>query len=286
MNKPLFHPFPDLENQTNFFVTYSTNLPADFEPQLHRHDFYELAWLAKGEATFFSDFKTYSLQAGSLIFIAPGQVHTLDGDWPTLESFVLSFRPAGLTLYGRDPQFLAELPYYAPAALPVLQIDDGMKPFFDNIFTTISNRFVELGQSQEELIFSYLNVLLVEARRLYTATSNQSTMNAAAHLTKAFHLAVDQHYLERKKIHDYADHLGVTPNHLVKTIRQATGLTPGQIVRDRLLLEAKRLLVHTAYSNAEIAQDLAFSSPAQFGHWFKKAVGVSPGQFRQQFHIA
>ena len=96
---------------------------------------------------------------------------------------------------------------------------------------------------------------------------------------------VEQHYLKRRQVKVYADMLGVTANHLVETVRQTTGMTPGRILSDRLMLEAKRLLVHTQQSLSEIAYHLAFSDPSQFGRWFKNTGGLSPGKFRQEFSV-
>lgn len=107
-------------------------------------------------------------------------------------------------------------------------------------------------------------------------------INAASRLTHFFQLAVEQHDLKRKQVQNYADLLGVTANHLIATVRETTGLTPMQVIHNRLLLEAKRLLAHTTSDITEIAAALAFHNPSQFGRWFKHQAGHAPGQFRQQ----
>jgi AraC-like DNA-binding protein len=94
---------------------------------------------------------------------------------------------------------------------------------------------------------------------------------------------VEQHYRGRKQVRDYAELLGVTPNHLVETVRRTLGKTPGQLLSARLLLEAKRLLVYTPQTVAEIGYALNFTSPAQFGRWFQNLEGCPPGHFRQTF---
>jgi AraC-like DNA-binding protein len=63
-------------------------------------------------------------------------------------------------------------------------------------------------------------------------------------------------------------------------------MTPGEILRDRLTLEAKRLLAHSEFTVGETAQRLGFLSAAQFSNWFKREAGVSPDQFRKDFRAA
>jgi AraC-like DNA-binding protein len=77
--------------------------------------------------------------------------------------------------------------------------------------------------------------------------------------------------------------LGVTTSHLVETVRQATGMTPGEMLHNRLVLEAKRMLVYSDYSAAEIALKLSFSSASHFGQWFRKMTDLTPREFRETF---
>ena len=80
---------------------------------------------------------------------------------------------------------------------------------------------------------------------------------------------------------EYASLLGVTTNHLVKTVRQTTHTTPKQMLQARLLLEAKRLLVHTPYPVNQISDLLQFQNSTSFARWFKNQTAQTPSQFRQ-----
>src|SRR5208282_3886417 len=63
-------------------------------------------------------------------------------------------------------------------------------------------------------------------------------------------------------VRDYAKMLGVTPSHLSEALRLETGLTAGDLIRARLLLEAKRLLLHSELTIAEIGYELGFEDPS------------------------
>ena len=256
-----------------------------FRKRVHRHVFFEVAWLSRGELSFFVDFKAYRLTAGTLIFISPGQVHTLDGDEKDVELTIISFTPDLFSLYGAGFEFLSNLPFYYTTVPPFMQIEPVQQATFDHLFATILRKYDADGPRRVELLCSYLNIIFLEALDMYEAAPTQPPINASIELTHYFRLATERHFVERKQVQAYAELLGVTANHLVKTVRETTGMTPGQILNTRLALEAKRLLVNTADSSATIAHKLAFKNPSQFGRWFKNIEGVSPGQFREQFTV-
>ncbi|MCP4611303.1 MAG: helix-turn-helix domain-containing protein [Planctomycetes bacterium] len=288
----LFYPFPITANDSHIESPkiYVRRMAKDaatcvLRKLVHRHTFFEIVWLLKDNATFFCDFQSYSLDAGTLAFISPGQVHAWDSDLEKVDGIAIFFSLDLFSLYGRGPQFLQELPFYYTPDLPFLKVEQDKRPIFDHLFTTALDRNLAGGEKRDELLLAYLNVALVEALRLYEAVPKRSPVDASFHLSREFRLAAERYYLERKKVQEYAGMLGVTTNHLVKTVRKTMGMTPGQILRDRLMLEAKRMLVHTPGSIAEIAHELAFNDPSQFGHWFRNIQGDSPGRFRQQFTI-
>lgn len=78
----------------------------------------------------------------------------------------------------------------------------------------------------------------------------------------------------------YADRLGYSARTLSRACLVATGQTAKEVLVDRLLLEAKRLLVHTELSAAAIATELGFSEATNFGKFFARHAGTSPARFR------
>lgn len=275
------------ENQTpqQIFVGQAHDLPVALRGALHRHRHYEVMWLSQDGATFFSDFHRYPLPTGTLTFVAPGQLHAWQGDWHLFDLTVISFTPSLWTAHQQDPQPLPRLPFFLPMAVPHLIVPDDQQALFHMLFTTIHRRYQSDLQGQEQLLLYYLQLILAEAQQLYGNAGTPAELSAATQLTQNFRYRVEQHYRERLKVQDYAALLGVTTNHLVKAVGSVTGKSPGVILQERLALEAKRLLIHTTAPIAEIAAELAFSNPTQFGTWFKLREQLSPGQFRQQFHL-
>lgn len=256
--------------------------------QVHRHDFFTLLWLIEGQARLFVDFQYYDIKKGTLVCIPPGQVHAWDN---LINSREIGFG-FGKGLYIKQnqgfPQFLYSLKYTTDQPF-IQQIPEALHAHFDFIFNAALERCTPMHdpKSYDEVVLTYLNVILLEMRRLQLETGQKETANfdASSRLVRDFEQLVETHYLERKKVYELAEILGVTANHLVQTVREKTEKTPGKIISERLLLEAKRQLTHTTNTITEIAFGLSFSSPSQFNRWFKNETGVSPGQFRDDFIV-
>ena len=76
--------------------------------------------------------------------------------------------------------------------------------------------------------------------------------------------------------------LSITPNHLNDTIKGDTGKTAKEMIHERIILEIKRLMFHSAMSNKEIAYDLNFNDPAYFSRYVRKHLHCSPNDLRNK----
>src|SRR5690606_27633371 len=100
-------------------------------------------------------------------------------------------------------------------------------------------------------------------------------------LLRNFQKLIEKHYRELRLPKDYADLLFVTPNHLNALCKSVTGMQAGELIRNRILLEAKRLLVNQDLSIAEISNELNFNDNSYFTRFFKKQIGLTPEEFRR-----
>ena len=83
----------------------------------------------------------------------------------------------------------------------------------------------------------------------------------------------------------YANSLFVTPKHLISVIKNSTGKTPGSLIDEAILNEAKQNLVNTTLSIAKIADRLQFADNASFSKFFKRNTELSPSQYRKKYQI-
>jgi AraC family transcriptional regulator, transcriptional activator of pobA len=97
---------------------------------------------------------------------------------------------------------------------------------------------------------------------------------------RSFEKLIETHYKDYKSVKDFADKLNITPNYLNAICTKTIGRTAGEIIRDRVILEAKRLLLHSSMSVCEMAYHLGYDDCSYFIRVFKKDVGSTPEQFR------
>ena len=131
-------------------------------------------------------------------------------------------------------------------------------------------------------IQSTLLLFLVNAQRAFG--EEVTTINTAGDLlVRQFISLVNKDFSHNHAVGHYADKLGVTAGHLADTIAALTNRTPHDFIHRRIVLEAKRLLVHTNHPASHIALLLSFPDASYFGRFFKREVGESPNQFRSKF---
>jgi AraC-like DNA-binding protein len=248
----------------------------------HRHHLYEVFWISKGQGTCWVDFQPYEIHPPLLIFIAPGQVHSWQLTGP-YAGYVLLFTNEFFAVKSED---LTAYPLDIPFAQtqgngPVLPVVRERTVDFTRLFRKLESEFHASLLDQDMALHAYLRLLLIEAKRLsenFPETNHKE--ESAQILTKMFLLSVERNFLAIASVADYADILKVTPSHLIETTKRVVGKPAGRIIRERLLLEAKRLLCYSDMSVTEIAYHLSFEDPSYFSRFFKKYTGTTPIEFR------
>ncbi len=248
----------------------------------HRHNFYQIIWVTKGNGAHLIDFHTYPISPATLYFLSPGQVH----EWKITEAvfgYIIAFTSAlfSSTLQGRT--ILSELPYFYPInTQPSLYVGDEQAAVFNNLIERIESEYQASLVDREAMLSAYIQILLIEAKRIYGSKQTIHSITSSVLLTKQFLFLVEENFLIQTRVSEYAKQLSITANHLNETVKQTIGKTAGELIRERLLLEAKRWLIHSDLNISEIAHALKFEDPSYFGRFFKRYMHCSPKDFRQQ----
>ena len=128
----------------------------------------------------------------------------------------------------------------------------------------------------------HLYLIFLEARRSYERQALHAVFDLpdTGAMVRRFRRLVAQHYMDKRQVSDYAALLAVTPNHLNRVVKQVTGNTASDMIREMLVVETKSLLKYTTYSMSEIAYGLDISDPGTFSRFFKKTTKETPLSFR------
>ncbi|AZA76225.1 helix-turn-helix domain-containing protein [Chryseobacterium sp. G0186] len=154
-----------------------------------------------------------------------------------------------------------------------------------SIFHNIQFETEHIDAANEEMLQLLLKQLIIKGTRIWKIKHNlnDNASNQELDFVRKFSQFVEQNFKTLHHISDYAEILFVTPKHLNKKITQFGYQAPKQIIMERIILEAKRLLAHSVLTVKEIGYSLGYDDDAYFVRIFTKYCGRSPLQFRKQY---
>jgi len=248
----------------------------------HKHSFYHLVYFTEGSGRHSIDFVNFPVEVGQIYFMIPGQVHAWEFEAKP-DGFIVNFSEEYLNALIVNARYLDQFSFFSGiASEQVITIPTEERPRVEVILETV----IREGNSKEELKDDFARTALVQLFiqvSRYASKEDVKQQNTYNYLLlRNFQKLIDLHYKEKKLTKDYAAMLYITPNHLNALSKDVTGRSAGELIRDRIVLEAKRLLVNAKMTVAEIAQELDFIDNSYFSKFFKKYVGVTPEIFRKQ----
>ena len=221
------------------------------------------------------DFAEHLCGPGTLLWVRPGQaVRFAD---PGDEPVTVVFRP-GLFGPGELPEVNPEDPA-GPARAPLTPPDPG--PLRTALTRLAEDAAGTPGPVTAALLRHQLAALLLRVRLLDPAAGRQPHVESRTF--ERFRVRLEEGYPHTRRVEDYAAELNCSVRTLTRASLALTGRTAKQVVDDRVALQARRLLAATPLSVAEVGRALGFGEPTNFGRFFHRETGLSPGQFRARF---
>ena len=246
----------------------------------HRHDYHELIWIREGSGHHILDGREVPVVPGSLTVIGRGQVHVFErarsvtgaavrfGDELLHEGRVARSDPSWL-LAGCGGWGVTVPQGYADALERVIRI-------------LAAEAAGPLDPHSADLQRHLLSVLLVWIERWYDAerTERRDVDDAGIQLFRRFARALERDFAEHHDAVHYAGVLAVPPAALSQALNRVTGRSTKELVTDRVMLEAARLLRFTDRTIGEIAYATGFGDPLYFSRAFKRYNGHAPSAYR------
>jgi AraC family transcriptional activator of pobA len=250
-------------------------------PYPHRHDFYHVVWVTRGSGLHIIDSERYEVKPNSLFFMSPGQVHDfqLSDD---AEGYTINFSAEFFALQLKNKNSLNEIPVYdIEQPISAVYLDTPQAAELGKLIDGIADEYEGEQASHHDALRSYLTIFLIKASRMAEPAANGDPTQRSVAVTRRFKGLLEQQFRTLTEVAAYARMLRVTERALNESTRRAAGATASQLIRERVMLEAKRLLLHSDAAVSEIADQLSFEDPAYFSRCFKKHTGRSPVDYRQ-----
>ncbi len=254
---------------------------------MHAHNFDMILWVKKGRGVHYVDFEEFDVNDNIIFFLSSYNINHLSTIGKP-EGYAIVFTPDFLNHL--DPSIvnkIRHLLFNRRKGANYCNVTQEASVKLQNIVERM-NEEQTLG-SNNFLHNTYNATLLtdfiVTSIRCCQWRGNDVLLNTGqyAEIYSRFIEAVDDNYTTMHTVKGYASLLGVSKNVLTKSTKQYEQLTPLEIIDDRIIVEAKRLLACTTLRIKEISSKLGFEDPSYFNKFFKKIVKVTPADFREKY---
>ncbi len=248
----------------------------------HKHTFYHLVLFTKGGGKHSIDFKTFDVTPYQIYFMIPGQVHSwnFEGD---VDGYVIHFTLPFFQSFLLKNEYLDQFPFFSGLTDDaIIQIAPSLQQEIISLFESIITESENPARMGMDMIRTLLLQIFIRLNRTNTDNKEQQLPAYNYTLLKTFQKLIEKNFGTLKLPKDYAELLYITPNHLNAICNDLLGISAGEVIRNRILLEAKRLLINLDLSVAEIGYRLNFNDNSYFTKFFKKYAGSTPEEFRKK----
>jgi len=250
--------------------------------QPHVHSFYQIIWFTEGDGKHFVDFNEYDFSENCIFFIPKGQIHYFDKS--LCNGYIIHFNEIFLLDDENDTNiFLKHSIFNSFENEPFFRIKQNQTENLLYIINQMQNEIALPDRFAYKSCLKYLlNLFLISIQRIGERNScKQLLINNPYHIVFVrFRQLLETNYRKIHTVNEYADLLNISGKTLTNYTKAISQQTPLDIINERIILEAKRLLTHSGLSVNEIAFDLGFEDPSYFVKFFKRYTKMSPREFK------
>ncbi|MES1249467.1 MAG: helix-turn-helix domain-containing protein, partial [Chitinophaga rupis] len=220
------------------------------------------------------------LESQRVYCVAPDQVHQFLPD-EDAEGFSIAFTES----FPNDGDYDMNYPGWS---LPSIGraggvfVNEDVWQDLELIMKKLCQEFNNLYPFKLQIIKRYLRILLTYLSRHLSEGKPVALLTRDKELVDDFISLVDKHFKETKMVAEYANRLSITPNYLNEVVKKNTGYPAGHHIRQRVVLEAKRMSLYTRTNMKQIAYSLGFSDCGHFSKFFKTATGKNFSDFKRE----
>ena len=221
------------------------------------------------------------IKANDIITLTPGSIFQIDRIEGNLKIYFLGFSAAYLEQKANSRVLLDTM--YQSLGRPVLSLSLEGAKLFEEYCTLLIHTYLHFEDSivlqtiAPNIFTDVHNIVCL----LYNKNTNdQRPISKSEQICRSFNLLVLQYYRQNRNVSWYAEKLGITHAYLCTTVKQAIGKTCIDVISSMVIMDAKSQLKSTDLSIQQISDSLNFANMSFFGKYFKRHVGMSPLEYR------
>ena len=244
-------------------------------------DTHLIIWILKGVVKISLDTNVFLINDNVFFYARPGQVFTMDID-EEAKGYAISFVKEYIELTDIRLAGLFHNSFFNRFnSIPIVHISGdeiALMVFFADKMIQEYNNMLHL---RSDILNGYLRIFMIYLCRQLKQDGQDIYRSRKSDLVKLFFTQLEKHYASKKMVKEYAEILAVSPNHLNGVVKELSGRTASHHIQQRVVLEAKRRVLHEGYSLKETAYDLGFWNPAHFSKYFKNCCGINFTDFKK-----
>lgn len=227
------------------------------------------------------NFIPIELPTHSIFSLSPGQKVFIAGT--ENDYLVIQFNREFYCIQDHDHEVSCNGILFNGALLaPILGLNELEQRSFGILLEVMTEEFAQHDDVQLEMLRTMLKRFIIKCTRLAKQQfAQQASSVSEFDLVRNFSMLVEKNFRQMHKVNEYADLLNKSSKTLSNAFNTLGEKTPLQIIHERIILEAKKLLIYTDKSAKEIAFELGFNDPVQFARLFKNETGIAPGEFKK-----
>lgn len=250
----------------------------------HKHDFFLCILFSKGSGIHEIDFNTYAIEPGSVFFLMPGQTHYWKFDSEP-EGYIFFHSQDFYEFYFWNKK-LQQFPfYYTYNNPPNLIVPPNKRLLLESRFKEINLEYYQNSIYNKQKIASLINLVYIDLSRFYVGPETAHSGFSPAYLNTltALENTIERFFKTEKSARFYANRLGYTSKHLNRITKTTLNKTTTDLITERVILEAKRLIVHSENTLSIIAENLGYEDYAYFSRVFKLKTNTTPLAFKKDY---
>jgi AraC-like DNA-binding protein len=249
------------------------------------HKWYSVFIINELQGTVRVDNEDIGSDSSVVLFITPGQIISFERliNW---SGYVVSFNSEFYCIEYHDSEISCKgLLFVNNFRIVNFELNEQQKTIYNNTILEIAREFETGEDLLDEMLKNLLKNLLIRSNRLFKQQYVIESDDVNFEVIRKLSSLIEVHFKTHKQVEEYAEMMGLSASSLAKKLQKAGINSPSLIIRERIITEAKRMLIYSDKSIKEIAAFLGYDDQYYFSRLFSNSTGQSPSKYRVNYQI-